>query len=120
VLAGSAIGAVPLTGLSVRPMAGLFTTDSARGRDTLVGKICVVSTGRVDGTFGQATYDDGGAGLIVQVRCDRKNGLKRGDQALIIDYDKGRESFSIEPLEAGSLLAENLEGRRERGLTEKN
>jgi hypothetical protein len=120
VLAGSFLGSVPLTSLCLRPMAGLFTADSARGRETLVGKICVISTGRVDAGFGQATYDDGGAGLIVQVRCDKKNELKRGDQALIIDYDQAHEAFSIEPLEKGSLLAENLEGRRERGLAEKN
>jgi hypothetical protein len=120
VLLGSFAGAIPLTGVVLRPMQGLFTTDVARGRDTLVGKICVISTGRVDASFGQATYDDGGAGLIVQVRCDKKNDLKRGDQALIIDYDKSRESFSVEPLEAGSLLAENLESKRERGIKEAN
>jgi hypothetical protein len=80
-----------------RPMGRLFVTHQAPGRGTLIGKVCVVTTGWVNEKFGQAEVDDGGAGMLIQVRCDKADALKRGDQALIIDFDNEREAFLVEP-----------------------
>lgn len=89
--------AVPLTSVASRPLGRFFVIHSAPRKTSLIGKVCLLTTGRVDASFGQAELDDGGAGLLVQVRCDMANGLKRGSQALIVAYDQEREAFLVEP-----------------------
>ena len=64
-----------------------------------VSKTCVVRTGSVTTTFGEASLEDGGAGLVLRVRVDRELPVKRGDQMLIVDWDAERESFLVEPLD---------------------
>ena len=85
-----------LSSLSSRPLARVFVVHQAPARSSLIGQVCVVNTGRVDPGFGQATVDDGGAGLLIQVRCEALS-LKRGDEALIVSFDPEREAFVVEP-----------------------
>lgn len=92
----TSIVALLLTSLAVRPIAPLFQTRHAQRHVHLVGKVAVVSTGNVDEKFGQATLEDGGAGLILQVRADPKLGLRRGDRCLIVDEEGGM--FRIEKM----------------------
>lgn len=120
VFALSVVLATALASLTVRPIGGLLSTDLARTRGDLLGHTCVVSTGRVDGRFGQATLEDGGAGLILQVRYDRKPGspeLARGEHALIVHYDEAREAFVIEPLSRAPSAAIGEAQRRNQRST---
>ncbi|HET9952917.1 MAG TPA: glycine zipper family protein [Polyangiaceae bacterium] len=87
------------TALLVRPLAPLFAHRKAPSRSDLLGKTCIVRTGTVTPSFGEAMLEDGGAGLIVRVRVDGPRPLKRGDHALLIDWDPAREAFVVEPLE---------------------
>ncbi|MBI2372775.1 MAG: glycine zipper family protein [Deltaproteobacteria bacterium] len=99
-LLGAFLGAVPLTSFAVRPFAGLFVVAEATGKATLVGRTCIVSTGRVDAAFGRAEVAaDSGAGVLVDVRSDKPNQLKKGDEALLVDYDAERDCFVVEPLD---------------------
>jgi len=100
VLAGSPILALPLTSFSARPLVKVFAHRSATSHSDLIGKTCVVRTGTVTSTFGEASLEDGGAGLVLRVRVDRELPVKRGDQMLIVEWDRERESFLVEPLEA--------------------
>ncbi|XXX72953.1 glycine zipper family protein [Sorangium sp. So ce134] len=117
VLAGSLVVAVLLTSLAVRPLAPLFVTRHAQSKKDLVGRVCVISTGRVDERFGQAVIDEGGASHILDVRCDTPGALRRGDRALLVSWDPGAEVFSVEPLDAllgpPPPLADRLASRAE-------
>ncbi|HKO53686.1 MAG TPA: glycine zipper family protein [Polyangiaceae bacterium] len=97
-LAGSPVLALPLTSLSARPLAKLFRHRPGTSHADLIGKTCVVRTGTVTSTFGEASLEDGGAGLVLRVRVDRELPVKRGDQMLIVEWDRERESFLVEPL----------------------
>jgi hypothetical protein len=99
VLLASPILALPLTSLSARPLAKVFAHRQATTHEGLIGKTCVVRTGTVTSTFGEASLDDGGAGLVLRVRVDRELPVKRGDQMLIVEWDRERESFLVEPLD---------------------
>ncbi|MGK3987284.1 glycine zipper family protein [Sorangium sp. So ce136] len=100
VLAGSLTAAVLMTSLAVRPLGPLFVTRHATSKKDLVGRVCVISTGRVDERFGQAVIDEGGASHILDVRSDTPGALRRGDRALLVSWDPGGEVFSVEPLDA--------------------
>lgn len=90
--------AVLLTSVAIRPLAPVFRTHSAARRSNLVGKIVTIDTSRVDAGFGAARAEDGGAGLIVQVRCDPPNDLVRGARALVVSYDEAREVYEVTAL----------------------
>lgn len=99
VFAVSPILALPLTALAARPLAKVFGHKQATQHSDLIGKTCVIRTGTVSKTFGEALLEDGGAGLVVRVRVDRELPVKRGDQMLIVDYDREQQSFLVEPVD---------------------
>ncbi|WNG17156.1 hypothetical protein [Cystobacter fuscus] len=98
---------VVLAGLAVRPLRPLFAVQQAPRRAELMGRVCVVASGRVDGRFGHATVEDGGAGLILNIVCDKTNELKRGEKALILAYDATRDAYEVEPVDW--LLPQEIE-----------
>ncbi|HLL01271.1 MAG TPA: hypothetical protein VK539_11835 [Myxococcaceae bacterium] len=90
---------VMLASLAVRPLRPIFIAKKAPGRDSLMGRVCTINSGNVTHVFGHATFEDGGAGLILNVYCAKQNGLKRGDQALILGYDPARDVYEVEPVD---------------------
>ena len=99
VLPLSFAGSLPLTALCIRPLAGLFRTHEATSKLAFIGKGCRVSTASVDERYGQATLEDGGAGLILQVRYAGAATVRKGDHAVLVDYDHRRDVYLIEPVE---------------------
>lgn len=104
VLGGSIIASLPLTAIVITPLAPVFTVHHAKAALDNVGATCTVTTGRVDHDFGQAKITDNGLELVIPVRCDRDNQFQRHDRALVIDYDKQRHAYLIEPMD-GLLTA---------------
>lgn len=94
-LAGGCAGGLALARLAVRPLRRAFSSTTVRDRASLVGRVCTISTGRVDEAFGQAVFEDGGADLLVQVRADPGEGLVRGSRALIISRDQDAGAFRV-------------------------
>ena len=109
VLLGAPLLALPLTSIAALPLAKVFKHAPATSRSDLIGKTCVVRTGTVTSTFGEAMLEDGGAGLVLRVRVDRELPVKRGDQMLIVEWDREHESFLVEPVDS---LTEPSEPRR--------
>jgi hypothetical protein len=100
VFAGSLIPATLVAAVVVRPLAPLFDVKLAKTRSDYIGTTCEITTGRVDGDFGQANVEDGGTVLVIPVRCDKPDAkLGRGTRALIIDYDDERHAYVVEPYE---------------------
>ena len=103
VLVAAIIVALPIAALLVRPLAPVFAVREGKSNADYVGHACTITTGSVDDKFGQATIEDGGTVLVIAVRCDRAGTLARGDKALIIDFDREREAYVVEP--SGELLS---------------
>lgn len=86
--------------LAVRPFARVFTPMKATTHDALVGKLCTIRTGTVTDRFGEATLEDGGAGVVVRVRVESGERLARGDQAVIVGYDADKQEFTVASMDA--------------------
>jgi hypothetical protein len=86
------------TSLVVRPLGRTLKPVQATKRVALVGKLCTIRTGTVTERFGEATLEDGGAGLVVRVRVESGEKLGRGDQAVIVGYDDDTQEFTVAPL----------------------
>lgn len=99
VLAGALIAGLLGAAVVLRPLAkALNQSRPARSRDS-VGQICVITSGRVDSGFGTAHVDDGAAGLNVHVVCSKANTLKKGDRAILVDFDASKNVYEIEPVD---------------------
>jgi len=98
VLLGSFVLALPLTSIAARPLAKVFAPKHAPVKSDFIGRTCTIRTGSVSNKFGEATLQDGGAGLVLRVRVDDGKPLGRGEQALIVDYDAERETYLVEPM----------------------
>ena len=100
-LAGVTLGAVFLslflTALSVAPFRRAFVAQEGRTRHSFVGKVCTITTQRVDAGFGMAEIQDAGSSLKVPVRCLKANNLKKDSKALIFGYDAKEEVFRVVP-----------------------
>ena len=119
IVCGAALAAIPFGSFSVRPLSGIFKTHKAPENRSFVAQECLISTGSVTHRFGQATVEDGGAGLLIQVRCDRENSLSKGDSALIVSFDRRREAFTVEPLStstAKQAAAQSEPQRLQKGI----
>jgi len=98
VLVVAIIIALPIAALLVRPLAPVFAVQEGKTNADYVGHTCTISTGSVDDNFGQATVEDGGTVLVIQVRCGERGKFARGDKALIIDFDQARQAYVVEPV----------------------
>jgi hypothetical protein len=95
------------TAVVLRPLnKALDQARPARRADAL-GQICTVTSGKVDASFGTASVSDGAAGLNVHVVCARPNTLKKGDRAILVDFDASKDVYEIEPVDW--LMPQELE-----------
>lgn len=89
------IFSVYLTGKVTQPLSKLFITHEARSNRSLVAHQCEITSLTVNERFGQAKVEDGGAGLIISVRAETPNDFKKGDSALIYEYDPDKNLYFI-------------------------
>jgi hypothetical protein len=101
VLVVAVLGGLLVTRLVVVPIRRAVPRAVEPSRGDFVGRICVIRTGSVSETFGQAeiTSDDGSS-AIVQVRrpaeMSDRGPLRAGSEALIFDYDPDEEIFWVD------------------------
>lgn len=89
--------AIGLTAVSIIPLRRLLVLRVGAERIDLLGETCIVKTGRVDESFGQAETS---AGQLVQVRARDGHAYGYGTSAVIFDYDRDHEVFYIAPLDS--------------------
>ena len=104
----SVLGSLVLAAVTARPFRKIFVTPSAPSRVSLVGKICIVTSAKVDGEFGRAEIDDGATGFVAEVRCPQDNQLTRGANALVYRYDPADGVFFIGPVDDALAAASNV------------
>ena len=102
VLGGSLAAGLVATRLVMTPLKRLFPAEPPASRLDFVGRTCVIRTGRVTRTFGQAevTAADGSS-AVVQVRQPGEDPLTAGATAIIFDYDVDGEFFWVASLDLG-------------------
>jgi hypothetical protein len=83
---GSLYIAARITSVLIRPLRPLFRKATQETVKQVLGQTAIVRTSRVDNHFGEATLDDGGAGLILKVRTTGTDRFQKGDRVVI--YEK--------------------------------
>ena len=104
-LAGSAVAlgalvvSLPLASIFVRPLGRVLKVEKSTSKNAIVGQVVKIDTTRVDADFGSAKAEDGGAGLIIRVRCEGENNLSRGSRALVVSYNAQRDTYEVAPVD---------------------
>ncbi|HST45442.1 MAG TPA: hypothetical protein VLK29_09500 [Luteimonas sp.] len=103
VVAGAAIALAMLvpglfaTSLLLRPMARLLLRLRPPTEASLLGQVAVVTSPSVDAGYGLARFDDGGAGLVLQVRHAGEARIARGDRVALIEYLDAQHAYRVIP-----------------------
>ncbi|MDB9566337.1 OB-fold-containig protein [Providencia rettgeri] len=85
-----------LTALCLKPVRKkLVNLNKPKTVQQLIGKYATVRSGTVNEQNGEALLEDGGAGLILQIRAPSSEQLKRGDRVVIISYDASSHSYQV-------------------------
>ncbi|SEK88650.1 hypothetical protein SAMN05428989_1003 [Pseudoxanthomonas sp. GM95] len=98
---GSVLAAVALvpgvivSAVVLRPIRRLLLKLRPVEQASILGRAGVIASPHADTTTGRATVDDGGAGLILQVRTAPGTTLIRGDRVLLVDYDAALNLYHV-------------------------
>jgi hypothetical protein len=92
------VGSIFLAKFLTLPFVKLFTAleKDHDGGAIVLGKVCTVLLPATADQLGQATVHIDGAPLKLNVRTTGL-ALKKGETALVIDYDAQKRSYLIEP-----------------------
>jgi len=84
-LAVSLVAAAWVTTYAMKPLRAVFKFSTTEAHKHILGQRAVVRTSRVDEHFGEATMEDGGAGLILKVRSTGEDTFTKGDRVVIFE-----------------------------------
>ena len=96
------LGSLLVSKVLTTPFVKLFATlekDASAGVNP-VGKVCTLALPISADRLGQATLRADGASLTLNVRSASGAALRKGDTALVIDYDEQGRCYLIEPYDA--------------------
>ena len=99
VFLASAVLAVVLAAIALRPVRKVFTGHKAVSKHALTGRNCRITSMTVTAEQGQGEIEDGGAGIVAQLRCAQFNTLELHSRAIVVGYDAEQDAFTIEPLD---------------------
>lgn len=88
------VPAAAATSLVLRPV-GRVLRRLRPAEPSLLGRSGVVVTSTLTSDHGQAAFEDGGAGLVLQVRHDDPNPLRRGDRVVLVEYLEGQNAYLV-------------------------
>ncbi|MBI6528118.1 DUF1449 family protein [Proteus vulgaris] len=85
-----------LTAVCLKPIRKkLMSRNKPKSVHQLIGKLAIIRSANVAENKGEAVLEDGGAGLILQVRAPEQENIKRGDNVIIISYDASTHSYQV-------------------------
>lgn len=87
--------AVVITSVVIKPLRPLFRKAQQHTEKLVLGQVATVRTSKVNSSFGEATLEDGGAGLILKVRATGEEVFKRGDKVVLLEYLQDDNTYRV-------------------------
>ncbi len=94
IIVAAFVVSIPVAALALRPLRKLLARMRPEPPRPLLGQTAVVRSPVNRGT-GTAALEDGGAGLILQVREDSGAGFKHGDKVVLIEYLADQNAYRV-------------------------
>jgi len=93
--AASLVGGAWITTFAMKPLRAVFKNTTTQAHKHILGQRAVVRTSRVDENFGEATLDDGGAGLILKIRSSGDDTFTKGDRVVVFEKLKETNTYRV-------------------------
>lgn len=84
-----------LTAQIIKPIRSLFKKLDTDETKHIVGQVVVVRSGVVNKDRGEAIMNDGGAGLILQIRATGEEEFRKDDEVVVIEQNKEKNLFRV-------------------------
>ncbi|RDZ26759.1 hypothetical protein [Lysobacter silvisoli] len=94
VAAGALVVSAFATGVALRPARRFFAKLKPAPQKSVLGQTAIVRSPEITPSLGMASVEDGGAGLILQVR-DEGGRYKRGDRVVLIEYLPEQNAYRV-------------------------
>ena len=95
----SPVLAIPVTAILLSPFKPIFKKlrEDAKQPEAndFIGGIAIIRSGKINQLHGSVELNDGGAGLVLQVRADEPNSFKRGDSVILKEYIPSSNTYLI-------------------------
>lgn len=92
----SFVAGLLLTAQAIKPFRRLFKKEEQITAASICGRVVLIRSSQVTSTYGEAVYEDGGAGMLLDVRPAHEGEIfKRGDKAVLLSYDPLARTYSI-------------------------
>ncbi|MBU2710555.1 hypothetical protein [Zooshikella harenae] len=85
---------VPITARLIQPLKPLFQTHDSR-LGSIVGTTCIVTSSKVNEHFGRAEIKKDHDAIIIYIRSNEPNTIRKGDNVLIIDCDAEKNIYKV-------------------------
>ena len=92
---GAMVPGVLFTSLLLRPIARLMAKLKPPVTASILGRVGTVISPLVDANGGRAEFDDGGAGLILQVRATAGITFTRGERVVLLSHDTQANTHAV-------------------------
>ena len=89
------ICAVFLTAQVIKPIRKLFKKLEIDETKHIVGQVVVVRSSIVNKDRGEGMLNDGGAGLLLQIRATGDSEFNKGDEVIVIEQNKEKSLFNV-------------------------
>ncbi|WP_024889702.1 hypothetical protein [Luteimonas huabeiensis] len=91
------VPATLVTAAVLRPVRRWLLALRPPTQQSLLGRVAVVRSPEVSASHGSADLDDGGAGLILQVRSDAAVAPRRGDRVVLVEFNAPDNTYRVVP-----------------------
>jgi len=78
--------AVLVTAQLIKPLRAMFKKLDYDETKYILGQVAIVRSGVVDQQRGEAELNDGGAGLILNIRATGDDTFSKGDEVVVVEY----------------------------------
>ncbi len=92
---GGLLLSIPVARVLLMPVRRIMQRFAPVSQRPLLGRYAEVRSPEVTKTHGQVWLDDGGAGLILQVRADMSGQFVRGDRVVLIEYLQEQNAYRV-------------------------
>lgn len=92
---GGLLLSIPVARMVLSPVRRVMRRFAPVSQRPLLGRYAEVRSAEVTKTHGQVWLDDGGAGLILQVRADTSGQFVRGDRVVLIEYLEQQNAYRV-------------------------
>ena len=79
----------------IKPIRSLFKKLEADETKHILGQVVIVRSGTVNKNRGEALMNDGGAGLLLQIRATGNDEFVKGDEVVVIEQNKEKNLFRV-------------------------